>query len=177
MAHLVSGLVQRGRILTTYPRAKEASRLADRMVTLAKRRDLHARRQILGELRSPRVAKTLIDEISPLFEGVAGGYTRVIRYKERHGDGAPMAFLEFTRILEKPVEEKKKKEKKKKEKPARPLEEKKREEEKKRKPEKKPKKEEALEKGEVSKKEEGPQKEEQKKGGFLTNLRKFLTGE
>jgi large subunit ribosomal protein L17 len=130
-------------------------------------------------LRDVSSAKKLIEAIAPSFDGQAGGYTRVIRYKERHGDGAPMAFLEFTRIIEKPAEEKKEKGKKKKEKPP---EEKKKREEKKPKAEK-PKREKPtaekpkVQKEELPKKEEGAPKEEQKKGGFLTNLRKFLTGE
>ncbi len=192
LRNLVIGLVQSHRIRTTYPRAKEASRFADKLVTIAKRGNLHARRLLISKLSSPLTAKKLVEEIGPVFKDQQGGYTRVLRYDFRPGDGAEMAFLEFTKLVEKPTadgekQKKKKKEKKEEGKPAVSVE--KPTKPKKSSP-KKPRAEEASvkEKQEETRKKESlpetqgkkegsPLKEEPKKGGFLGNLRKFLTGE
>ncbi|EKU93565.1 BL21 [Alloiococcus otitis] len=106
---LVSDLVINERIITTKTRAKEAQRLADKMVTLGKRGDLHARRQAAAFLRNElaTVGETeeeiivqstlqkLFDDIAPRFEDRNGGYTRVLNTEPRRGDNAPMAVLEF----------------------------------------------------------------------------------
>ena len=179
------GLVENSRIRTTYPRAKEASRFADKMITIAKRGTLHARRELISKLSSPPTAKRLVEEIAPLFKDQQGGYTRVLRHKFRPGDGAELALLEFTRVIEKPVaegEKKKKKEKKKKEKPEGKVEAPGEKPAKKKEPKAAQKEEpskglEEPKKGKVEGEKGGaPQKEEPKKGGFLSNLRKFLTG-
>ena len=106
---LVSDLIINERIKTTETRAKEVSKLADKMVTLGKRGDLHARRQAAQTLRNElatveeteeaiiveSVVQKLFNEIAPRFETRNGGYTRVLKTEPRRGDGAPMAILEF----------------------------------------------------------------------------------
>jgi large subunit ribosomal protein L17 len=185
LRNLVLGLVESGRIRTTYTRAKEAARFADRLVTIAKRGTMHARREVRRDL-PPRATKKLVDEIAPVFKEQPGGYTRVLRYDHRPGDGAEMAILEFTQLIERkeaPPAEKEKKKKKKEEKKAKevaPAEEKpKKEKPAKRKVEKAAKEEESPAKKEPTPEEKKPEgrEEEPKKGGFLSNLRKFLTGE
>lgn len=181
LRNLVIALVENSRIRTTYPRAKEAGKFAEKMITIAKRGGLHARRVLISKLSSPPTAKKLMEEIVPLFKEQQGGYTRVLRHNIRPGDGAQMALLEFTKVLEKPAEEgKPKKAKKKKAEKA--------EAETSVKPDKQKK---TLKKEKTSKQEssEGdkpedqaeekniPGQEEPKKGGFLGNLRKFLTGD
>ncbi len=181
LRNLVIGLVENSRIRTTYPRAKEAGKFAEKMVTIAKRGGLHSRRVLISKLSSPPTAKKLMEEIAPLFKEQNGGYTRVLRHNFRPGDGAQMALLEFTKVIEKPAEEAKEKKFKKKkgekseaEKVAKPEKPKKAP-----KQEKVSKKESAAEKKPSEpaeeKKEQG--QEEPKKGGFLGNLRKFLTGD
>lgn len=98
--NLVSSLIRHNRITTTHARAKEASRLADKLVSLAKRNDLHAQRQIFSFVKSRDLVKRLVDEIAPVFTERAGGYTRVLKYRTRQGDGALMALLEFTELPE-----------------------------------------------------------------------------
>ncbi len=90
---LVASLFRHERIVTTVPKAKEARRLADRLITLAKRNDLAARRQVLRHLPNRDLVKHLFDEIAPRYEGRAGGYTRVVRAGVRRGDAAQMAAL------------------------------------------------------------------------------------
>ena len=109
LANLVTSLVTHNRIKTTLSRAKEASKLADKMVTLAKRNTLHTRRQIIATIRSTEAAKKLIDELAPLFKDRQGGYTRILKYKSRVGDNATLAILEFTEFPE--IKEPKKKKK------------------------------------------------------------------
>lgn len=96
---LVSALFQHGRIVTTVRKAKEARRLAERLITLAKRGDLHARRQVLRVVPKldgdPPLIVKLFEEIAPRYESREGGYTRIIRAGFRQGDAAPMAVLEL----------------------------------------------------------------------------------
>ncbi len=106
---LVSDLVINERITTTVTRAKEVSKLADKLVTLGKKGDLHSRRQAASILRNElatveeteeaiiveSVVQKLFNEIAPRFETRNGGYTRVLKTEPRRGDGAPMAILEF----------------------------------------------------------------------------------
>lgn len=173
MAHIVEGLIQHGRIRTTITRAKEARQLAERLISIAKANTLHARRQVIGALRSESAAKRLFENVSPIFSQIKGGYTRIIRDGNRPGDGAPMVYLEFSKLVElgEPKLKVKKAEKKGKEKKKweeMPLVKKETlEEEKKEKKSKKEVKQEA---------EQDKPEEEKKKGGFLTSLRKFLTG-
>ncbi|HEY8414619.1 MAG TPA: 50S ribosomal protein L17 [Thermaerobacter sp.] len=93
--NLVTALFQHERIRTTEARAKEAQRLAEHLITLARRGDLHARRQALAVLYDKQVVKKLFDVIGPRYSDRAGGYTRVLKLEPRRGDGAPMALLEL----------------------------------------------------------------------------------
>jgi len=170
-------LVEHGRIRTTITKAKMASRFADKLVTISKKRTLHARRVLASELHCPVTVKKLFDEITPLFEKRQGGYTRVLKYDVRPGDATQMAILEFTELLEKPVVEEvvdEKKARKKAKKVAKteaetPKVEKKKSTAKKKEEEDKSPVEEGT--------EEMPLSEEPRKGGFLGGLRKFLTGD
>lgn len=83
------------RIRTTEPKAKELRSLAERLITLAKRGDLHARRQIIARLYDVRIANRLVDELAPRFADRAGGYVRLVHLGPRRGDRAPMAQVEL----------------------------------------------------------------------------------
>jgi large subunit ribosomal protein L17 len=93
--NMVTSLLEHERIVTTVPKAKEARRVADKMITLAKRGDLHARRQALAYIQSKDVVAKLFDEIQKQFADRQGGYTRIIQTGTRSGDAAPMAILEL----------------------------------------------------------------------------------
>ncbi len=95
---LVKGLVHHGQIRTTLARAKEAQRLADRMVTLGKEGSIHSRRRAYRVLQDRTLVKRLFAEIAPRYLDVAGGYTRVTRLGLRLGDGAQKALLAFSRL-------------------------------------------------------------------------------
>ena len=165
LRNLVRALVLKKRIETTHAKAKETSAFADKMITIAKREGLHARRLLITKVRDPEIARILITQIAPLFKGREGGYTRVLRLGYRAGDGAQMALLEWTATFEVTAKKaKKKKATKADEKAA----------------EKTPVKESS--KAADSKKEaEEPKptekKDAEKKGGFLGKLRKFLKGD
>ncbi len=92
---LVAGLFTHNHIKTTLTRAKEARRMADRLITLAKRGDLAARRQALKTLPDAQLVGKLFEEIAPRFTDRPGGYTRIIPAGHRQGDAAPMAILEL----------------------------------------------------------------------------------
>lgn len=109
LRNLVTSLFSNESVRTTEAKAKEARRLAERMVSYAKRGDLHARRQVLRHINDQDIVRKLFDSIAPRFEGREGGYTRIIKLTRRHGDGAPVAILELT---EKSEEAAKKEEKK-----------------------------------------------------------------
>lgn len=83
------------RIRTTEPKARELQRFAEKVVTLAKRGDLHARRQAYATLFDERVVDKLFVELAPRFEGRPGGYTRLVKLGPRLRDGAPMAVIEL----------------------------------------------------------------------------------
>ena len=95
LRNMVTSLLEHERIVTTVPKAKEARRVADKMITLAKRGDLHARRQAYAYIRSKEVVAKLFDELEPQYADRQGGYTRIIRTGVRHGDAASMAILEL----------------------------------------------------------------------------------
>ena len=84
-----------GRIQTTDCRAKEARREAEKLITLAKRGDLHARRQALAFIFDESVVTKLFDEIAPKYEDRNGGYTRILKLGPRQGDNAEVVFLEL----------------------------------------------------------------------------------
>ncbi|MDI9477045.1 MAG: 50S ribosomal protein L17 [Natronincolaceae bacterium] len=91
----VTSLLKNGRIKTTDTKAKETKRLAEKMITLAKRGDLHARRQVLGFITEETVVKNLFDEIAPKYEDRNGGYTRIMKLGQRRGDAAEMVIIEL----------------------------------------------------------------------------------
>lgn len=95
LRNLVTDLFREGRITTTDTRAKEARRQAEKMITLAKRGDLHARRQVLAYVYDEAVVAKLFDEIAPKYEDRQGGYTRILKLGPRQGDNAEMSFLEL----------------------------------------------------------------------------------
>lgn len=93
---LVTSLLRHNRIKTTAEKAKEASRMADRMISLAKRGDLASRRMVLRDVQDPELVKHLFTEIAPRYSSREGGYTRVVLAGQRRGDAAQMAILELT---------------------------------------------------------------------------------
>ncbi len=95
LRNMVTALLEHERIVTTVPKAKEARRMAEKMITLGKRGDLHARRQALAYIRSRDIVAKLFDEISAQYADRQGGYTRIIRTGTRSGDAAPMAIVEL----------------------------------------------------------------------------------
>ena len=92
---IVTSLFQHERIETTEAKAKELRKVADKMLTLAKRGDLHARRQALAYMVDEDVVKKLFDEIAPKYTDRQGGYTRIIKTGVRQGDAAPMVIIEL----------------------------------------------------------------------------------
>ncbi|MDO4288217.1 MAG: 50S ribosomal protein L17 [Eubacterium sp.] len=95
LRNLTTSLLEHGKIETTVTRAKEVKRIADKMVTLGKRGDLHARRQALAYITKEEVVKDLFDEIAPKYAERQGGYTRIYRVGPRKGDGAELAVIEL----------------------------------------------------------------------------------
>ena len=95
LRNLVTDLFRYERIQTTDCRAKEARREAEKMITLAKRGDLHARRQALAYIKDEDVVSKLFDEIAPKYEERHGGYTRILKLGPRQGDVAESVFLEL----------------------------------------------------------------------------------
>ncbi len=91
----VTDLLREGRITTTVTRAKETRRMAEKMITLGKRGDLHARRQALAYIYDEDVVTDLFDNIAPKYAERNGGYTRILKLGKRQGDAAEMAFLEL----------------------------------------------------------------------------------
>jgi large subunit ribosomal protein L17 len=95
LRNLATALFEHERIVTTEPKAKELRRIADKLVTLGKRGNLHARRQALQVVRSNAVVRKLFNEVAPRFAGRQGGYTRILRLGYRPGDAAAMAVIEL----------------------------------------------------------------------------------
>ncbi|MFZ5766161.1 MAG: 50S ribosomal protein L17 [Thermodesulfobacteriota bacterium] len=98
--NMVTSLLDHERIVTTTPKAKEVRKVADKMITLAKRGDLHARRQALAFVQDPRVVAKLFDKLGNEYRDRNGGYTRIIQTGNRYGDAAPMAILELVNYQE-----------------------------------------------------------------------------
>ncbi len=94
-ANLAASLITHEQIVTTLPKAKDLRPIVEKLVTLAKRGDLHARRQAVAELRDLSSVKRLFDTIGPRYKDRAGGYTRVLKAGFRLGDNAPVAVIEF----------------------------------------------------------------------------------
>ena len=106
--NMVTSLFEHERIVTTTEKAKEARPIAEKMITLAKRGDLHARRQALSFIRSKDIVEKLFTEIKDNFEDRKGGYTRIIKTGVRKGDCASMAILElvgYEEVIEVPETE------------------------------------------------------------------------
>jgi large subunit ribosomal protein L17 len=94
-ANLAGALIEHGRIRTTVTKAKAVKPLAEQMITLGRRGDLHARRQATAVLRSRDVVHKLFAEVAPRFKDRPGGYSRIVRIGPRAGDAAEMAYLEL----------------------------------------------------------------------------------
>ena len=94
-ANLAASLIKHEQIVTTLPKAKELRPIADKLVTLAKRGDLHARRQAIAQIRSSEMVAKLFETLGPRYKDRSGGYTRVLRAGFRYGDNAPIAVIEF----------------------------------------------------------------------------------
>ncbi|MCL1980420.1 MAG: 50S ribosomal protein L17 [Proteobacteria bacterium] len=102
LRNMVTSLLDQERIVTTVAKAKEARRVAEQMITLGKKGDLHARRQALAYIRSKSIVAKLFDQLSSQYAERQGGYTRIIRTGTRLGDAAPMAILELVDYKETP---------------------------------------------------------------------------
>ena len=99
LANLATALFEHGRITTTEAKAKRLRPLAERLITFAKRGDLHARRRVLTVVRDKSVVHELFTEIGPRYENRQGGYTRITKVGPRKGDNAPMAVIELVEAL------------------------------------------------------------------------------
>lgn len=104
--NMVTSLMQHERMYTTIPKAKELRRWAEWMVTLAKRGDLHARRQALAVLREKAAVYKLFEELAPRYQNRRGGYTRIIKVGFRRGDASPMCLIELVTDAKGPAKQK-----------------------------------------------------------------------
>jgi len=95
LASLATALFKHEQIATTLPKAKELRRVADRLITLAKKGDLHARRLAFSRIRDEAMVAKLFDTLGPRYAERPGGYTRVMKAGFRYGDSAPMAVIEL----------------------------------------------------------------------------------
>ena len=94
-ANMVCSLVEHEQITTTLPKAKELKRIADKIITLAKKGNLHSRRLLIARVKQEDAVRKLIDVLAPRYSERSGGYSRVLKAGFRHGDMAPMAIIEF----------------------------------------------------------------------------------
>jgi len=94
-ANLACSLIEHGRIKTTEAKAKAVKPYAEKMITLGRRGDLHARRQVLAELHSQEVVHQLFADVAPRMADRPGGYTRIVKLGPRQGDAADMVYLEL----------------------------------------------------------------------------------
>ena len=95
LRNLVTDFLDHGRLMTTLPKAKEIRPIAEKMITLGKRDTLHARRQVQSYLMRDTVVKKVFETIAPKFADTKGGYSRIIKWTNRKGDGAERAFIEL----------------------------------------------------------------------------------
>jgi large subunit ribosomal protein L17 len=95
LANLAASLVKNGRVRTTDAKAKEIRPFVERLVTFAKRGDVHARRIVLSRLRDGEAVKKLFSEIGPKYANRFGGYTRILKLGFRQGDNSPVSLIEF----------------------------------------------------------------------------------
>ncbi|HEX2552822.1 MAG TPA: 50S ribosomal protein L17 [Microvirga sp.] len=94
-ANMASALIKHEQIVTTLPKAKDLRPVVEKLITLGKRGDLHARRQAIAQIRDEGMVKKLFDVLGPRYQARQGGYTRVLKAGFRYGDNAPMAVIEF----------------------------------------------------------------------------------
>lgn len=94
-ANMAASLIEHEQIVTTLPKAKEMKPFMDKLITLAKRGDLHARRQAISKVRNVEQVGKLFETLGPRYTERNGGYTRVLKAGYRHGDNAPMAVIEL----------------------------------------------------------------------------------
>ena len=94
-ANMAASLIEHEQIVTTLPKAKELKPIMDKLITLAKRGDLHARRQAVSKIRNVEQVSKLFETLGPRYAERSGGYTRVLKAGFRHGDNAPMAVIEL----------------------------------------------------------------------------------
>ena len=94
-ANMAASLIQHEQIVTTLPKAKEIRPIVEKLVTLGKRGDLHARRQAISQIRDVAVVSKLFDAIATRYASRNGGYLRIMKAGYRHGDNAPLAVIEF----------------------------------------------------------------------------------
>jgi large subunit ribosomal protein L17 len=97
LANLATSLFEHGRIKTTEPKARALRPYAEKLITHAKKGELHNRREVLKKIRDKDVVHVLFAEIGPFFADREGGYTRIIKVENRKGDNAPMAVIELVR--------------------------------------------------------------------------------
>ena len=95
LRNLVTDFLEHGRLMTTLPKANEIRPLAEKMITLGKRDNLHARRQVQSYVMRDTIAKRVFDTIAPKFADRKGGYSRIIKLGNRKGDGADLAIIEL----------------------------------------------------------------------------------
>jgi large subunit ribosomal protein L17 len=93
--NMAAALIKHEQIVTTLPKAKDLRPIAEKLITLGKRGDLHARRQAIAQIRDVAMVKKLFDVLGPRYKERGGGYTRVIKAGFRYGDSAPVAVIEF----------------------------------------------------------------------------------
>ena len=94
-ANMCAALIKHEQITTTLPKAKDLRPIVEKLVTLGKRGDLHARRQAIAEIRDVAMVKKLFEVLGPRYKERNGGYTRIVKAGFRHGDNAPVAVIEF----------------------------------------------------------------------------------
>src|ERR671925_1075438 len=94
-ANMAAALIKHEQIVTTLPKAKDLRPIVEKLITLGKRGDLHARRQAIAQMRDIDVVKKLFEVIGPRYKDRNGGYTRVLKAGYRHGDSAPVAVIEL----------------------------------------------------------------------------------
>ncbi len=94
-ANMCVALIKHEQIVTTLPKAKDLRPIVEKLVTLGKRGDLHARRQAIAQIKDVQIVKKLFDVLGPRYKERNGGYTRVLKAGFRFGDNAPMAVIEF----------------------------------------------------------------------------------
>ncbi len=94
-ANMSAALIKHEQIITTLPKAKELRPIVEKLVTLGKKGDLHARRQAVAQLRDLGMVKKLFDTIGPRYQARNGGYTRILKAGFRYGDNAAVAVIEF----------------------------------------------------------------------------------